>query len=141
MDPLTFQSDDPDIFAGGDAVTGPRTVIEAIAAGKEAAVSIDRFLRGVDPKEGRVRGWIPVEDINIEGYTGKPRQAMPRLSPQKRIKTFEEVQLGFSEEQVLEEAKRCVSCGICSECYSCVAACNAGAVDFSQKQFSVKAIQ
>ncbi len=138
VDPVTLQSEDPDIFAGGDAVTGPRTVIEAIAAGKDAAVSIDRFLKGTDLSEGRIKQWSPVEDIDLEGYAKSPRRIMPRLSPRKRIKNFKEVQLGFTEEQAQEEARRCVSCGICSECYSCITACNAGAVDFSQKDREIE---
>ncbi|MBU1904442.1 MAG: FAD-dependent oxidoreductase [Proteobacteria bacterium] len=133
-DPLTLQTDDPDIFAGGDAVTGPRTVIEAIEAGKQAAISMDRFIRGVDLREGRQREWEPVEDVSTEGYAHLPRTRMPRLDPGKRLNNFREVQLGFSQDQAVAEARRCISCGICSECYTCVAACKAEAVDFSQKE-------
>ena len=63
IDSVTLQTDDSDIFAGGDAVTGPKTVIEAIEAGKQAAISIDRFTRGVDLKEGRETEWETVKDI------------------------------------------------------------------------------
>ncbi|MBU0734578.1 MAG: FAD-dependent oxidoreductase [Proteobacteria bacterium] len=133
-DPVTLQTDDPDIFAGGDAVTGPRTVIEAIEAGKQAAISMDRFIRGVDLREGRQREWEPVEDVSTEGYAHLPRTRMPRLDPGKRLNNFREVQLGFSQDQAVAEARRCISCGICSECYTCVAACKAEAVDFSQKE-------
>jgi len=128
VDPLTLQSRDADIFAGGDAVTGPKTVIEAIAAGKQAAVSIDRFLRGEDLREGREKEWRAVQEVSTEGYDRIPRERMPRLSPQVRTATLDEVQLGFTEEQVRREAERCLSCGICSECYQCVDACLAGAV-------------
>ncbi|MBC7358552.1 MAG: FAD-dependent oxidoreductase, partial [Desulfacinum sp.] len=128
VDPVTLQSDDPDIFAGGDAVTGPATVIEAIAAGKEAAVSIHRFIQGEDLREGRERTWEPVRDVPTEGYDRIPRERMPRLSPQERQGNFNEVQLGFTEEQVRREATRCLDCGICSECYRCVDACLADAV-------------
>jgi heterodisulfide reductase subunit A-like polyferredoxin len=128
VDPLTLQSRDADIFAGGDAVTGPRTVIEAIAAGKQAAISIDRLLQGRDLREGREKEWPAVRDVATEGYDRIPREHMPRLSPQMRTATFDEVQLGFTEEQVRREADRCLSCGICSECYQCVDACLAGAV-------------
>jgi len=128
VDPLTLQTDDPDIFAGGDAVTGPRTVIEAIEAGKQAAVSIDRFIKGLDLREGRERVWEEAKDIPRDEYVPRPRTRMPRLSPEKRICNFKEVQLGFTEEQVLSEARRCLNCGICSECYQCVDACGAKAV-------------
>jgi heterodisulfide reductase subunit A-like polyferredoxin len=128
VDPLTLQSSEPDIFAGGDAVTGPRTVVEAIAAGKRAAISIDRFLKGQDLREGREREKKAVEDVPLEGYDRAPRERMPRLSVDERRGNFKEVQLGFTEEQVRKEASRCLSCGICSECYQCVEACQANAV-------------
>ncbi|MCD6296210.1 MAG: FAD-dependent oxidoreductase, partial [Deltaproteobacteria bacterium] len=136
-DPLTLQTDDPDIFSGGDAVTGPRTVIEAIEAGKQAAISIDRFIRGADLREGREKKWETIKDIPTEGYDRIPRTRMPRLEPAKRMDNFQEVQLGFSEEQAMAEAKRCISCGICSECYTCAQVCKADAVDFTQKDREV----
>jgi heterodisulfide reductase subunit A-like polyferredoxin len=128
VDPLTLQTEDPDLFAGGDAVTGPRTVIEAIEAGKQAAISIDRYIRGLDLKEGREREWNAVEDLPVTGYDRIPRAEMPRLDPRTRLNHFQEVQTGFNEAQAVAEAKRCVACGICSECYQCVKACGAGAV-------------
>ena len=128
VDPLTLQSSDPDIFAGGDAVYGPRTVIEAIAHGKQAAISIDRFIRGEDLIEGREKEWKAIEEVETEGYDRIPREQMPRLPAEKRSGNFKEVQLGFTEEKVRLEAQRCLSCGVCSECYQCVDACLAGAV-------------
>lgn len=128
VDPRTLQSDDADIFAGGDAVTGPATVIEAIAAGKQAAISIGRFLQGRDLLEGREREWKAVENVQTEGYDRIPREHMPRVAPERRTSNFDEVQLGFTEEQVRREAQRCLSCGVCSECYQCVDACLANAV-------------
>lgn len=138
VDPLTFQSHDPDIFAGGDAVTGPKTVVEAIAAGKQAAISIDRFIQGKDLREGRVREWNPVQQVSTEGYDRVPRELMPRLHGEKRLNSFEEVQLGFTEEQVLKEAQRCLSCGVCSECYQCVDACPAKAIQHEQQPIERK---
>jgi len=128
VDPLTLQTDDPDIFAGGDAVTGPKTVIEAIEAGKQAALSIDRLFRGRDLREGREDTTGPVAEPPLAGREPVARNPMPRLAPAERISGFQEVQLGFSEEQAVAEAERCLSCGICSECYLCVEACGAGAV-------------
>ncbi len=132
IDPLTLQTHDPDIFAGGDAVTGPRTVIEAIAAGKQAAISIGRYIRGEDLDAGREREWIAVQEVATEGYDTIPRALMPVLSPEVRSANFEEVQLGFTEEQVKAEAERCLSCGVCSECYQCVDACLAKAIDHDE---------
>ena len=128
VDPLTFQTHDIDIFAGGDAVTGPKTVIEAIAAGKQAAISMGRYICGEDLKEGREKEWNAVEQVSTEGYDRIPRAQMPAVAPETRIATFDEVQLGFTEQQVREEAMRCLSCGVCSECYQCVEACLANAV-------------
>ncbi|NTU49100.1 MAG: FAD-dependent oxidoreductase, partial [Syntrophobacteraceae bacterium] len=128
VDPLTFQTHDPDIFAGGDAVTGPKTVVEAIAAGKQAAVSMDRFIRGVDLREGREKEWQAVREVPTQGFGRVPREVMPRHSVLHRLSTFDEVQLGFTEEQVRKEAARCLGCGVCSECGQCVEACLAHAV-------------
>jgi heterodisulfide reductase subunit A-like polyferredoxin len=132
VDPVTFQSDDPDIFAGGDAVTGAATVVEAIGAGKEAAISIHRFIQGEDLYENRKKSWEAVQDVPTEGYENIPKEKMPHLDPAQRMNNFNEVQLGFGEEQIRKEASRCLACGICSECYQCVDACLAQAVDHEQ---------
>jgi heterodisulfide reductase subunit A-like polyferredoxin len=132
VDPVTLQTNDPDIFAGGDAVTGPRTVVEAIQAGKEAALSIDRFINGIDLMEGRPHQWEKVKDVDIQDKEPIPREKMPVLAVDDRIGNFQEVQLGFSENQVLKEADRCLSCGVCCECYQCVEACLAKAIDHDQ---------
>ncbi|MGO9691378.1 MAG: NAD(P)-binding protein, partial [Syntrophobacteraceae bacterium] len=132
VDPLTCQTHDNDIFAGGDAVTGPRTVIEAISAGKQAAISIGRYIRGEDIKAGREREWEAVQEVATEGYDRIPRARMPVVSPEIRTGNFEEVQLGLTEEQVRAEANRCLSCGVCSECYQCVEACLANAINHDE---------
>ncbi|NIQ87943.1 MAG: FAD-dependent oxidoreductase, partial [Deltaproteobacteria bacterium] len=128
VNPLTLQSNDPDIFAGGDAVHGPRTVIEAIAHGKQAAISIDRFIRDENLRDGREKKWKAVEGVSTVGYDLIPREKMPRLAGEERSDNFKEVQLGLTEEQVRREAQRCLNCGVCSECYQCIEACLAGAV-------------
>ncbi|MBI9083533.1 MAG: FAD-dependent oxidoreductase [Desulfobacterales bacterium] len=129
VDPVTFQSDDPDIFAGGDAVSGPATVVAAISAGKEAAVSMDRFLRGEDLRRGREEKPQAVTDVDIADVAKIPRQAMPCRPADGRKDSDAEVQLGFDEETVRKEAARCLACGVCSECHQCVEACLAKAVD------------
>ena len=128
VDSVTFQSDDPDIFAGGDAVTGPRTVIEAIAAGKEAAISIDRFIRGQDLREGRKREWAVAAKGQKEKYHPAKRVRMPALPPKERVNNFDEVQLGLTEEMVLEEAKRCLGCGC-----ACIQSCPYDVIQFDLK--------
>jgi heterodisulfide reductase subunit A-like polyferredoxin len=132
VNPVTFQSDDPDIFSGGDAVTGAATVVEAIGAGKEAAISIHRFIQGEDLHENRQKSWESIQDVPTEGCENISKEKMPHLDPAERMSNFNEVQLGFSEEQVRKEANRCLACGICSECYQCVDACLAEAVDHEQ---------
>jgi NADPH-dependent glutamate synthase beta subunit-like oxidoreductase len=100
------------IFSGGDAVSGPRTVVEAIAFGKEAARSIDNYLRGEDVHAGHGQQWKGI------GYSPKvterrERETMPRLSLSERKRTFNEVDLGFNDQQARCEAERCFKiCGI-----------------------------
>ena len=128
VDPVTLQSSDADIFAGGDAVTGPATVVEAIGAGKEAAISIDRFIRGEDLAAGRKIDWTPVQDVPVDGLPTVDRHPMATLAPEMRVTNFNEVQLGFDQETARAEANRCLECGVCCECYQCVTACKAEAV-------------
>jgi heterodisulfide reductase subunit A-like polyferredoxin len=131
VDPDTLQTNIPGVFAGGDAVTGPATIIEAIAAGKEAAESIDLFLRGEDLKKCRRSKDARVmdEDIDIpEDIQIEERTEMPLLDLEKAKKSFEEVAQGLSEEQAKKEASRCLSCAGCSECLECVKACEPNAI-------------
>ncbi len=128
VDSVTFQSDDPDIFAGGDAVTGPRTVIEAIAGGKEAAVSIDRFIQGACLREGRGGGIAVAKEVQKMNYHPAKRTQMPVLNPLDRVNNFEEVQLGLTGEMAVEEAKRCLGCGC-----ACIQACPYDVIQFDLK--------
>lgn len=129
VDPDILQTNVPGIFAGGDVVTGPATVIKAIATGKEAAESIDRFIRGVDLKEGRKIKQDRVEDIKIpDDVEIQIREKMPVLDLEKATKTFDEVVLGYTSEQAIKEASRCLNCAGCSECLECVKACEPNAI-------------
>ena len=128
VDPVTLQTTDPDIFAGGDAVSGPATVVEAIGAGQQAAISIDRFLRGEDLAAGRKTDWTPVQDVPTGGAIPAIRHKMPMLAPDVRMTNFNEVQLGYDQETARSESRRCLECGVCCECYQCVSACKADAV-------------
>ncbi len=128
VDPLTLQSDDPDIFAGGDAARGPRTVVEAIADGKQAAISIDRYISGRDLRLGREMELKIITEPQKDNYDPVARSQMPRLEPQERVKNFDEVQLGFTEDMAVQEAKRCISCGTC-----CVQACPYGVMQFNHE--------
>lgn len=130
-DPVTMQTDVPGVFAGGDAVSGPASVIEAIAAGRRAAESILRYLRGEDLATGRAPQRPDLPDTGYytpEQPVPRPRTQMPRL-PLTQRSGFAEVNLGLTPEQAMAEAERCLSCGVCSECLACVAACQPGAID------------
>ncbi len=138
VDPVTYQTSVEDIFAGGDAVSGPATVIEAIASGKEAAISIDLFLNGVSLKDRQGHEFFKTEKPKLPEYSLLPRKSMPRINPEKRIKTWKEVQLGLSEKMVLEEVKRCLNCGGCAECYSCEDICEADAINLNEVPRKIK---
>ncbi len=133
-DPITFQTNIKGVFAGGDVVSGPATVIEAIAAGKEAAISIDRFIQGKDLREGRPTERERVKDVPKKGVAKKQRADMPLLSAADRIKSFKEVEVGFDEKTAIEEANRCLNCAVCSECLECVKACERNAVHHEMKE-------
>lgn len=134
VDPVTKATSRPGVFAGGDAVTGPSIAIEAVAAGREAAISIARYLRGEDLLANRP---LSKPDLKLEPDLDelplwRPKQArevMPALPVEKAKTGFDEVNLGFSEEAARREAKRCLSCGTCSECLQCIEACKAKAID------------
>jgi coenzyme F420-reducing hydrogenase delta subunit/thioredoxin reductase/Pyruvate/2-oxoacid:ferredoxin oxidoreductase delta subunit len=117
VDPVTLETRMPGVFAGGDAVTGPASVIEAIAAGKKAAVSIDRRLRGLDLRAGREKEisettWV----TSMELLQKKPKQPVPCLTPPQRVGNFKEVELGFTVETGTKETHRCFFCGPCAQC-------------------------
>jgi len=142
---VSYQTNIPGIFSAGDAVTGPNTVINAIAAGKEVAISIDRYLRGEDLLAGRPEKKPCEGQPALKGEPPKLRQEMPALSREERERNFKEVELGFTEEMAVEEAKRCLDCGVCSECMECVKACEAEAIahgmtDEELEELSVGAI-
>lgn len=131
VDPITLQTSKKGVFAGGDVVSGPSIAIEAIAHGKEAAISIDRFLRGISLYEGREKQEVKkalFKDI-FKNQPKQPRQTTFKLLPEERGSNFLEVDKGLNEEKAKEEALRCLNCGICSECLQCVEVCKAGAIN------------
>lgn len=128
VDPLTLQSQDPDIFAGGDAVRGPQSVIEAIADGRQAAVSITRFLSGQNLRLGRDATLKPITEPQKGQYDPAPRAQMLCSEPRRRVKNFSEVQKGLTKKLTVQEAKRCISCGTC-----CVQACPYDVMQFNQE--------
>jgi heterodisulfide reductase subunit A-like polyferredoxin len=138
-DPVTKTASREGVFAGGDVETGPWIAIGAVAAGREAAESIDRLLSGQDLKAGRELPLRPIPKEEgrwnriPEDIQKQHRALMPTLAVEEWLKGFKEINLGYQEEEAVAEAARCINCGICSECMQCVAACQAGAVDHGQK--------
>jgi indolepyruvate ferredoxin oxidoreductase, alpha subunit len=115
--PVTLETGIPGIFAGGDAVTGPATVIEALAAGRKAAISIDRFIRGEGLATGRESEGVLSSPLIVEttDISRQPRIAVPSLDVAERHNNSFEVETGFSKESANKEAGRCLSCG-CQLC-------------------------
>jgi len=131
-DPVTLQTSVDWVFAGGDAVYGPKSVVDAVACGKTAAESIHRFINGADLTEGREEEWL-FEKPDISGETHQRRVPVRCLDPEARECNFLEISFGYDEDEAKQEADRCLRCGICSECYQCVEACLAEAVDHDQQ--------
>ncbi len=127
-DSVTLQTPVEWVFAGGDAFYGPKSVVDAVACGKEAAISIHRYINNMDLREGRSKVWSYVRPA-IEGEGQIDRIKAAFLTPDVRAGNFLEVAAGYNEEQARFESARCMSCGICSECYQCLDACLAGAIN------------
>jgi NADH:ubiquinone oxidoreductase subunit H/NADPH-dependent glutamate synthase beta subunit-like oxidoreductase len=131
VDPITNATNIPGIFACGDTVSGPATVVEAIGDGAKAAIAIDCYLRGekmdttdkVLPMET-----VAFEDLDIIDYEKAKRATISHVSVKERIKSFEECAIGFSEEECIAEAQRCFNCGFCAWCRQCENACPYGVI-------------
>lgn len=127
IDPETMQTNRPGIFTGGDAVTGPSSVIEAIAAGHQAARSIYCYLMYKGSREKvyfkKDETGSRESELVVEGIEREKRQQPPSLSLKKRLGSFAEVMGGFSVKKAVMEAGRCIQCGPCTECYQCVEVC------------------
>ena len=139
VDEVTYQSAQSDIFAGGDAVTGPLFAIDAIAAGKQAAISIHRFVQpGQDLRFGRNPRALKELDkssVIIKSYDNTPRQRAAGADAQKAKQTFRNLGGLFTEEQLRKETERCLGCGativdeyMCVGCGMCAVKCKFGAI-------------
>jgi hypothetical protein len=109
-----MQTSIPGVFACGDIVNGPASIVEAVASGRNAALAIDRYLGGAGTLED---SFVEVEEVSHwlgkeEGFAYKPRVEIPRLPLEKRKGNFAEVELGFDEKMALEEADRCLRCDL-----------------------------
>ncbi|MDM8516477.1 FAD-dependent oxidoreductase [Desulfobacterales bacterium HSG16] len=151
-DSVTMKTSISNFFAAGDVVTGPATVVEAIAGAHKAAKGIDLFLQGLSPHKqlaGQLDGQLDEQLDGQESETGEkkpewaeiPEDCMPQkreilahIDKSIRAVGFDEESIGFSEEQARKEAARCLNCGGCCECMECVRVCEAKAVDHSMKE-------
>jgi len=135
-DPLTLETGLPGVFAGGDCVTGPDVVVNAKLAGRKAAKSIARWLNHQDLRIGReLEGPYRTEyEVDTTGVLMQRQVHMQALDPATRGRTFAEVHVGYTVEEAVAEAKRCLACGICCDCHLCEAACQAHAIDYSQRE-------
>ena len=131
---LTYQTSEPDIFVGGDVYTGPKFAIDAIAAGREGAVSLHRYVHeNCTLTIGRNRRdfiELDKENIKVETYDSSSRQIPPKADVKEQAKTFRDLSQGLSEEQVKKETSRCLSCGAsvvdpnkCIGCGICTTKC------------------
>ena len=143
VNPLTLETTLPGIFAGGDCITGPNNVVEAMAAGLRAAESIDRYIQGCDLEAGRSLEPLQAADIDIDAMEISPleREPVPLIQLQKRIKSFEETTTGLSAEAVQRETQRCLNCALCSQCMECTRVCGLDAIfhNDSTRHFEVGA--
>ncbi|NMB91197.1 MAG: FAD-dependent oxidoreductase, partial [Chloroflexi bacterium] len=149
-DALTYQTGQPDVFVGGDAYSGPRFAIDAIAAGKQAAISIHRF---VHPGQSLTIGRSQREyqsldktELNLEGYDRLPRQTTGRIDGTKSKTSFRDLRATFTEEQVRQETARCLSCGatvvdtaLCVGCGVCTTKCKFDAISLVREYDGVGA--
>jgi len=117
------------VFAGGDATRGPATMIEAVADGNKAAITIRNYLEKTSlPIEPVVLPQTPIEEIETDSLQIQARVKMPMISLEERLSTFKEVETGYSEETAKAEALRCADCSICCECKLCEEACASGSI-------------
>ena len=141
-DPITFQTGEKDVFAGGDALTGPKFAIDAIALGKQGAISIHRYVHGDSLTICREKEYraFDKENIDMEGYDRLPRQRALHVEGSKAKETFKDLRITFTEEQVKKETERCLSCGAtvvdqyqCVGCGVCTTKCKFDAISLVRK--------
>ena len=141
VDELSYQTGEPDVFAGGDVVTGPKCAIDAIAAGKEASISIHRYVHpGQTQHLGRDhRDYKPLDAktvaVSIGSFDTAPRQKAACGSAEEARRTFKDLRGDLTEEQIKKEVKRCLGCGcavidedLCVGCGICTTKCKFDAI-------------
>ena len=114
VDPDSLETDAQGIYAGGDATSAPGTIIDAIAAGRQAAASIDQALGGSgDIDEVLFARGDPAPSLGRDdGFAFWSREPVPQLNPATRVRGFEEIEKSYSDEQAIREARRCLQCDL-----------------------------
>ena len=149
VNPNTFAATRPGVFAAGDSVSGTAFVIEAVDSGHKAAQTIIRYLLG-EQLEPPAKPELPVVHLEKDEIDERIRRGeiklqaripLPELPVEQRIANFSEVESGYDDQSAQAEAARCLACGICSECMSCVFACGVNAIDHDMpgKQVEIQA--
>ncbi|GAB1347623.1 NAD(P)-binding protein [Cloacibacterium normanense] len=123
----------PGIFAGGDMVPSERTVTIATGHGKKAARNIDAWLRNTIYEKAANNPLVTIEKLQIWFKTDAEKKAQQHLEIEKAVETFDEIVAGYTTEEAVYEAQRCLSCGNCFECDSCYGACPEGAISKNGK--------
>jgi heterodisulfide reductase subunit A len=141
--PLTHRTNVEDVFAAGDAVSGPATVIDAIAGAHRSAEAIHRYLCGQDLGEYEATETTPPSGSSdwtpfAETIPKAARAELKHIAARDRVATFQEVSLGLQDGDGREEASRCLNCGACSECMECVRACERQAIDHTMEEEEVE---
>ena len=125
VDPTTLVTPVEGLFAAGDAVTGPKNFIEALAAGRKAALSIHRYLQGQDMRKDRETEGLPMDLVRVRVDQVEPhtRVEEPVAPVAQRRLNFSEVDRLPDQEAIVAEARRCLHCGACYECDTCLIQC------------------
>lgn len=141
VDRVSYMTNRPGVFAAGDAITQPVSVIDAIGSAKQAAAAIDAYLRGVEPEDVPVSAReVPIarRALAPAELVPKPRQPSRTISMGRRTHSNAEVELGYDAERAMAEAQRCLQCGPCSECLACEAVCEPRAIVHGEQKHLVQ---
>jgi NADPH-dependent glutamate synthase beta subunit-like oxidoreductase/Pyruvate/2-oxoacid:ferredoxin oxidoreductase delta subunit len=137
VDRVSYMTNRPGVFAAGDAITQPVSVIDAIGSGRQAAAGIHAYLRGVPAEEISVSSReVPIarRKLQPEELVPAPRLASSTIPMSQRMHSYAEVELGYDAKTAIAEAQRCLSCGPCSECLACEVVCEPGAIIHDQQE-------
>jgi len=142
VDGVTLQTGEPDVFAGGDAVTGPKFAIDAIASGKTAAISIKRYILGQNLTVRREREYHALDKTNLDlaGFDQAARQKPANVDHHAASQSFKDLRTDLTDEQIKKETNRCLGCGIsvvdeyrCLGCGICATKCEFDAIKLKRK--------